>query len=92
MGARSQCSFIWSHWLSSQTGAGLTEGSSVITGGVLPSGVDAGTAVGVPDASGTGVGVSDASGVGVSDVSGVGVSDVSGVGVSDVSGTGVGVS
>ena len=100
LGARSQCSFIWSHWLSSQTGAGLTEGRSVITGGVLPSGVDAGTAVGVPDASGTGVGVSDVSGVGVSDVSGVGVSVVSGVGVSvvsgvgvsDVSGTGVGVS
>ena len=97
LGARSQCSFIWSHWLSSQTSPGLPVGKTVTAGGEPPSGVTAGTGGGVSEVSGPGTGVSEASGlaVGVSDASGlaVGVSDASGlaVGVSDPSGLAVGV-
>ena len=95
LGARSQCSFIWSHWLSSQTSPGLPVGKTVTAGGEPPSGVTAGTGGGVSEVSGPGTGVSEASGlaVGVSDASGlaVGVSDPSGlaVGVPDSSGGGV---
>ena len=76
LGARSQCSFIWSHWLSSQTGSPPSAGGTVMAGGVPASGVGAGTTVGSSDAVGLTVGVADTSGLvpGASDAVGSGVS------------------